>query len=43
MKPKQEIKSMPQESGIKKNQNINKPTQKPKKLKNNFKPDQHFI
>ena len=34
---------MPQESGIKKNQNINKPTQKPKKLKNNFKPDQHYI
>ena len=42
MKPKQEIKSIPLEAGIKKNQNINKPTQKPKKLKNNFKPDHHY-
>ena len=42
MKPKQENKSIPLETGIKKNQNINKPTQKPKKLKNNFKQDHQY-
>lgn len=31
MKPKQQIKSIPPESGNKKNQNLIKPNQKPKK------------
>ena len=42
MKPKQQIKSIPPESGNKKNQNLIKPNQKPKRLKNNFKPDHHY-
>ena len=43
MKPKQENKSIPLESGIKKNQNFNKPNQKPKRLHNNLKPDRFNI
>ena len=43
MKPKQQIKSIPPESGSKKNQNLVKPNQKPRRVKNNFRPDQHYI